>query len=105
VAVTLTITDTHIESDLTHHTATKGDTAWDVSWWDSHRLGDRVFDKNHAITAMSLAEEVAKGRDDHSTTNFSYQRWLLIAEWTRELGLKGLQAVAVLEEWPTGKEK
>jgi hypothetical protein len=103
--VTLNITDTLIESDLTHHTATKGATGWDVSWWDPSRLGERVFDKNHAITAMSLAEEVAKGRDDHSTTNFSYHRWLLIAEWTRELGLKGLQAVVVLEEWPTGKEK
>jgi hypothetical protein len=103
--VTLTITDTRISSELTHHTATKDESGWTVSWWDSSRLGERVFDKNHAITAMSLAEEVAKGRDDPNTTNFAYFTWLRIAGWAEELGIKGLQAVAILEEWPTGKEE
>ncbi len=103
--MTLTITDTLITSDTTHHTAVKSDAGWTVSWWNPDRLGDRVFDYNSAITAISLAEEVAKGRDDKSTSNFSCRRWLLISEWTRELGLAGLQAVAILEEWPTGKSK
>lgn len=103
--MTLLISETLISSDLTHHTATKGESGWTVSWWDSAKLGERVFDKNHAITAMSLAEEVAKGRDDHSTTNFSYIRWQLIAGWAEELGIKGLQAVTILEQWPTKEEE
>jgi hypothetical protein len=101
--MTLHITDTLITSDVTHHTATKGESGWTVTWWNPAKLGERTFDRNAAITAMSLAEEVAKGRDDPNTTNFSWKRWQLIAGWTQELGLKGLQAVAILEEWPTGK--
>ena len=100
--MTLSIKETSITSDLTPHTADLIDltdllAGWSVSWWNPEKLGDRVFDRNAAITAMSIAEEVAKGRDDRSTTNFSYRRWNLIAGWAEELGIKPLQAVDILE--------
>lgn len=52
--MTLTITETFIESDVTRHNATKGRDGWSVSWF-----GVRM-DRNAAITAMTLTELVAR---------------------------------------------
>jgi hypothetical protein len=102
--VTLTITDTLISSDLTRHFAQRVDehaqAGWLVSW-----LPDRLLALDQAEAALELAEIVAKGRDDPNSTNYAYFTWVRIAELTRQLGLQGLQAVAILEEWPTGKEE
>ncbi len=57
--MTLTITETFIESDATRHTAMRGHDGWTVSWLHGG-LG-----MNAAITAMTLTELVA--RREHET--------------------------------------
>lgn len=53
--MTLTITESRIDSDVTRHNAMKDDDGWwDVSWF-----GVRM-DRNAAITAMTLTELVAQ---------------------------------------------
>jgi hypothetical protein len=85
----LTITDCEITSDQTSHTARllrfeAGD-AWRVSW-----LPKRLMDRNAAITAMTLAEQIDRNGlwDYRSSAN--------IDAWAAELGLTGPQAIAML---------
>ena len=54
--MTLTINDTTMTSDQTAHTARQAPASqhlWEVSW-----LPGRVLDRNSAITAMVLADQV-----------------------------------------------
>jgi hypothetical protein len=98
--MTLTITDSRIDSDHTsHHAERTGENEWGVTW-----LPDRVLSHEDAVAAMELADLVGRGRDDPNSTNFAYFTWERIAALTKQLGFQGLQAVAILEEWPTGKE-
>lgn len=102
--MTLSISDTSITSDLSKHSAKLVDennpeSGWEVSW-----MPDTTLSKQEATTAMLIADEVAKGRDDHSTTNFSRARWALIRDWCREIDVMPLRALKILEEWgPDGK--
>ena len=85
----LTITDYEISSDQTPHTARllrfeAGD-AWRVSW-----LPERLMDRNAAITALTLAEQIDRNGlwDYRSSAN--------IDAWAAELGLTGAQAIALI---------
>lgn len=76
-----TITDEHMTSDKTRHTArcspdaaANGEGAWIVSW-----LPLRLLDRNQAVTAMTFAEEAARG---------PLQKLLpFLDSWAGELGL------------------
>jgi hypothetical protein len=73
-------------SDQTRHTAHVTETgSWAVSW-----LPNRVFTRNEAITAMTLAEAVAVT----DLTDNGHDMWLHIDGWAAELGITGPHAVA-----------
>jgi predicted PhzF superfamily epimerase YddE/YHI9 len=82
------ITDTEMTSDQTRHIAHVTETgSWAVSW-----LPNRVFTRNLAITAMTLAEAVAVHADDLADS--SHKLWWHVDGWAAELGITGPQAVA-----------
>jgi hypothetical protein len=84
--MTLTITGTTMTSDQTAHTAGQApgrQHLWEVSW-----LPGRVLDRNSAITAMVLADQV--GAYD---LNERHRLWPHIESWAAELGLTGHDAV------------
>jgi hypothetical protein len=82
------ITDTEMTSDQTRHTAHVTETgSWAVSW-----LPNRVFTRNQAVTAMTIAEIVVERADilaDSSST-----LWWHLDSWAEELGITGPHAVA-----------
>lgn len=90
---TLTITETEMTSDTSRHTASVvsgvtvegGPTAWAVTW-----LPGRVFTRNQAITAMTLAEVIAVT----DLTDNASPVWLHVDGWAAELGITGPHAVA-----------
>ena len=66
--MSLTITDRLITSDLTEaraefhpHAAADGDGAWVVF---GTRYASRLFDRNQAISAMTIAEELTRAEPD-----------------------------------------
>ena len=84
--MTLTINDTTMTSDQTAHTARQApgsERLWEVSW-----LPGQVLDRNSAITAMVLADQV--GEPD---LNERHRLWPFIQSWAAELGLTGSDAV------------
>ena len=84
--MTLTINDTTMTSDQTAHTARRAVCSqhlWEVSW-----LPGRILDRNSAITAMVLADQV--GEPD---LNERHRLWPFIQSWAAELGLTGSDAV------------
>lgn len=84
--MTLTITDSFIESDVTRHNAVKGqDGTWDVSWF-----GVRM-NRNAAITAMTLTELVATY--EHNTPGGQ----VLARGLADELNLDLVDAVRLIE--------
>jgi hypothetical protein len=75
-------------SDQTRRTAHVTDTgSWAVSW-----LPNRVFTRNQAITAMTLAEMIAAHANDLADSGSKY--WLFVDGWATELGISGPHAVA-----------
>ena len=68
------------------HTATRQGGKWVVSW-----LPGRQLSRNEAITAMTLAEQVAEDACVHS------KWWPFIVAWAGELGLSGQEAVALCQ--------
>ena len=80
--MSLTITEGLMQSDLTDHTCMYVDGRWRASW-----LPDRILDRNQAITAMTIAEEVDRGRP-HDVG--------LIVSLANELGLLGYEAVRMV---------
>jgi hypothetical protein len=95
--VSTRITGAAMTSNATRHTATVdprvvdvvegGPTAWKVSW-----LPGRLFTRNQAITAMTIAEAVAVHADDLADNASRW--WLHIDGWAAELGITGPNAVA-----------
>ena len=84
--MTLTINDTTMTSDQTAHTARRAvgsQHLWEVSW-----LPGRILDRNSAITAMVLADQV--GEPD---LNERHRLWPFIQSWAAELGLTGPDAI------------
>ena len=82
--MTLTINDATMTSDQTAHTARQApgrEHLWEVSW-----LPGRTLDRNSAITAMVLANQVGV-RD----LNERHRLWPRIEGWAAELGLTGLE--------------
>lgn len=80
----MTIDDDRMFSKDTPHTATRHGDHWVVSW-----LPGRKLDRDQAITAMTLAWEVACWPAPHG------ERWPFIVAWAGELSLKGTEAVAM----------
>jgi hypothetical protein len=92
----ITITDTHMTSPATPHTATATSKGWEVSW-----LPGRTLDRNQAITAMTIASIVGtKGvpRVDDPV-------WLHLDGWAAELSLTAPGAVARVSARPGGRER
>jgi hypothetical protein len=89
----LTITDKIMRSDATPQTAElhhfeAGD-AWRVSW-----LPRRLMDRNAAITAMTLAEQI----DPNGL--WDYRNSANIDASAAELGLTGPQAIGMIRSLP-----
>lgn len=83
--MTLTITDTEMTSTATAHRAWRTDKGWRVTW----RTG-AVWDRNQAITAMSIAEHVDLSgfhEDDPQ-----------IHDWARELGMTASDAAHMVTD-------
>lgn len=88
--MTLSFPEHLIVSDETRHTATNMGTHWVVSWWPGTTL-----DRNAAITAMTLAEEIEHPRDGVDG-NYGYRQWKLIKDLCAELGILPLKAVHLI---------
>ena len=67
----------------TPHEAVRCGDHWEVSW-----LPGRELDRNQAISAITLAWEVA-------VNGVHGGNWPFIATWASELGMKGSDAVAM----------
>ena len=85
--MTLTIGETAMTSDQSAHIARQvpgPPRGWEVSW-----LPGQVFDRNTAITAMSLADIAATGdiRPGH-------RLWPVVESWSAEVGLTGPDAIS-----------
>jgi hypothetical protein len=92
--VTLTITDTAMNSDQTAHTARQAPGCqheWEVSW-----LPGQPLDRNTAITAMVLAD-IAAERDLHE----GHRLWPHIQGWAEELGLTARDAITRVSQPPS----
>ena len=81
----ISITDTHMSSPDTPHTATAKGEGWEVSW-----LPGRTLDRNQAITAMTIADMVG-GR---GVPRADDPIWMHLDGWAAELGLTAPAAVA-----------
>jgi hypothetical protein len=81
----ISITDTRMDSDSGFHAIHDG-RAWVVSWCPELR-----FDRNLAITALTLAELVSSGAVDAS-----HRKWPLIRDFAAELGMTPAEAVHLL---------
>jgi hypothetical protein len=84
--MSLTITDDQITGTDTPETArydaaAARDGAWIVSW-----LPERLLDRNEAITAMTLADELAAG------AIAGPQLGALVDDWARELRITATEA-------------
>jgi hypothetical protein len=90
--VTLTITDTTMTSDHTAHAARPAPdrNGWEVSW-----LPGQTLDRNAAITAMVLADQVGE-TDLHE----GHQLWPFIQSWAGELGLTAPDAITQASQPP-----
>ena len=90
----ITITDTHMSSPDTPHTATVTGGGWEVSW-----LPGRTLDRNQAITAMTIADIVGSTGVPRADDPV----WLHLDCWAAELGLTAPGAVARVAEPPAGR--
>ena len=91
--MSLFIGDTAMTSDQSAHTARQvpgPSRGWQVSW-----LPGQVFDRNTAITAMSLADIAATGdiRPGH-------RLWPVVESWSAEVGLTGHDAIVQASQPP-----
>lgn len=84
------ISDTHMSSPATPHTATATEQGWQVSW-----LPGRVLDRNQATTAMVIAN-IAASRN----LTPGDKLWPHLDNWASELGLSGPDAVVRASEPP-----
>ena len=86
----VTITDTHMTSPATPHTATATGHGWEVSW-----LPGRTLTRNQAITAMTIAT-IASGGVPRADDPI----WLHLDGWAAELSLTAPGAVVRASESP-----
>jgi hypothetical protein len=89
------ITNTHMSSPDTPHTATATENGWEVTW-----LPGRTLDRNQATTAMVIANIVGGqgvGLSDDPI-------WPHLDNWAAELGLSGPDAVVRASEPPVARE-
>jgi hypothetical protein len=80
------ITETEMTSDATRHTAARAADEWTVTW-----LPGRVLTQAEAVTAMTIAECLIDALDPYSKQRV----WPHIDGWAAELGLSGVDAVAM----------
>jgi hypothetical protein len=85
------ISDTHMSSPDTPHTATATGDGWEVSW-----LPGRTLDRNQATTAMVIANIVGGKGVGLSEDPV----WPFLDNWAAELGLSGPDAVVRASEPP-----
>lgn len=92
--MTLTITDQVMRSPDTARN--RGDGTWEVSW-----LPQRTqLDRNQAVSAMTIAEEVGRIPADAGPAAYGNDFWNLINSLADELGLSGAGAPARVTEPP-----
>ena len=89
----ITITDTHMSSLDTPHSATVTGGGWQVSW-----LPGRTLDRNQAITAMTIASTVG----GNGVPRADNPIWMHLDGWAAELGLTAPTAVARVSEPSAG---
>jgi hypothetical protein len=87
----ITITDTHMSSPDTPHTATATGVGWEVSW-----LPGRTLDRNQAITAMVIASTVGGNGIPRADDSI----WMHLDGWAAELSLTAPSAVVRASEPP-----
>jgi hypothetical protein len=87
----ITITDTHMSSPDTPHTATVTGGGWEVSW-----LPGRTLDRNQAITAMTIASTVGPNGVPRADDPI----WMHLDGWAAELSLTAPGAVVRVSEPP-----
>lgn len=90
----ITITDTHMTSPATPHTATATGGGWAVSW-----LPGRTLDRNQAVTAMTIADLVGGTGMPRADDPL----WMHLDSWAAELSLTAPAAVARVMEPPEGR--
>jgi hypothetical protein len=96
--VTIKIGDEHMSSERSGHTAElwpmpgagESPTMWRVSW-----LPGAPLDRNHATTAMVLADVAAPEGIDSTHSN-----WPAVTSWAAELGLSADEAVRAIQAQP-----
>lgn len=95
--MSLTITDQIMRSADTAHTArNRGDGTWEVSWLPKRTQ----LDRNQAISAMTIAEEVGRIPADCDPEVYDDAFWTRVDALADELGLSGPDAVARVSERP-----
>jgi len=87
----ITITDTHMRSPDTPHTATVTAGGWEVSW-----LPGRTLDRNQAITAMTIASTIGGSGVPRADDPI----WLHLDGWAAELSMTAPGAVVRVSEPP-----
>jgi hypothetical protein len=85
------ITDTHMSSPDTPHTATVTGGGWEVSW-----LPGRTLDRNQAITAMTIASTIG----GTGVPRADDPVWLHLDGWAAELSMTAPGAVVRVSEPP-----
>jgi hypothetical protein len=91
----ITITETHMSSPDTPHTATVTGGGWQASW-----LPGRTLDRNQATTAMVIANIVGSGGVPRADDPV----WLFLDGWAAELGLTAPAAVARVSQPPAERQ-
>jgi hypothetical protein len=89
--MSLLITENHMSSEHTPHTAEFTGEGWRLSW-----LPDRLLDRDQATTAMVIAETVAR-----TELHPGDRMWFFLTSWAAELDLAGPDAVTRASQPPT----
>jgi hypothetical protein len=92
----ITITDIHMSSPDTPHTAPVTGGGWEVSW-----LPGRTLDRNQAITAMVIASTVG----GNGVPRADDPIWLYLDGWAAELSLTAPSAVVRASEPPVADSR
>lgn len=88
-----TVDERLMASTTTKHRAVVVDGAdqFDIGAWRVTWLPEAAFDRNQAITAMTLVEYVSAG-----VTSADHPKWPFVKSWARELGLDADEVVRMI---------
>jgi len=85
MATTITL-DRMSNTDSSHIAERVSTTGWRLSW-----LPDRTVTRDQAITGMAIVSAVAQGAVP------GHRLWPHVKDWAGELGLSGLEALALVQ--------